>query len=284
MRMLHTLGALAAAVPLALAPAAAGHAGSPSHAGPPSPATYLALGDSVAAGIGATSPTTLGYVPLLAAELADARNCGKGKALGCRLELVNASVSGATTVTLIAEQLPGALALLEERNGNATPVDDVRLITITIGGNDVFRPILQACAAGITATCQQTIAAQLQQVSTNYATILGQLRQAAGPDTTIAVTTYYSGLRAPGCVFGAAADLGDLVLEGGGPVTTGLNDIIRLQAEAFGAVVVEGGEAVQPEEVRSDCLHPDDEGHADLADAFADAVAGSVAGPPGKRR
>ena len=213
--------------------------------------------------------------------LADARNCGQGQALGCRLELDNRSVGGATTVSLISGQLPGALDLLEERNGNRTPVDDVRLITITIGGNDVFNPVIGACSGGFTATCQQTVARQFTQVGTNYAAILGQLREAAGPRTTIAVMTYYNPL--PACPLAHLASLADLVLEGGGPLAAGLNDIIRQQAAAAGAVVVETGAIVDPSEVRPDCLHPNAAGHADIAQAFADTVTASVVGGPGRR-
>ena len=274
MRLTRVLAALAA-LPLALLPTAVGQAT------PPSPATYLALGDSVAAGVGA--PAGLGYVPLLASDLTAARHCGQGQALGCRLELDNRSVGGATTVSLLSGQLPGALDLLEERNGNHTPVDDVRLITITIGGNDVFNPIIGACAGGFTANCQATVAKQFGQVSTNYATILGELRAAAGPETTIAVMTYYNPLPNPGCRFTSLTQLGDLVLEGGGPVAFGLNDIIRQQAAAFGAVVVETGSVVDATEVQPDCLHPNPAGHADLADAFFDAVSDSVVGGPGGR-
>ncbi len=178
-------------------------------------------------------------------------------------------------------QLPGAVALLEERNGNATPVDDVRLITITVGGNDVFTPVIAACQGGLTQICQRTVAAQLHQVSNNYATILGQLREAAGPSTTIAVMTYYNPL--PACRLAALAPLADIVLEGGGPVTVGLNDIIRAQAAAVDAVVVETAPVVDLTEVQPDCLHPNGDGHADIAEAFADAVRDSVVGGPGRQ-
>ena len=274
MRLPRLLAALAA-LPLALLPATAGSAA------PPSPATYLALGDSVAAGVGA--PSGLGYVPLLAADLAESRHCGQGQALGCRLETDNRSVGGATTVSLVNGQLPGALELLEERNGNRTPVDDVRLITITIGGNDVFNPVIGACAGGVGAACQTTVARQFTQVSTNYATILGELRAAAGPATTIAVMTYYNPLPVPGCKYSALTELGGLVLEGGGPLAFGLNDVIRQQAAAFGAVVVETGSVVDSTEVQPDCLHPNAEGHADIAQAFFDATSASVVGGPGRR-
>ena len=266
--------AAVAALPLALLPAGA------ASAAPPSPATYLALGDSLPAGVGAGPG--LGYVPLLAADLSASRNCGRGQALGCRLVLDNRGVSGATTTTLLSGQLPGAVALLRERNGNATPVDDVRLITLTIGGNDVFEPVIAACRTGFTATCAGTVTAQLAQVDANYATILAQLREAAGPSTTIAVMTYYNPL--PACPLAALAPLADIVQEGGGPVTSGLNDIIRQRAAAVGAVVVETAAVVDLTEVQPDCLHPNAAGHADIADAFADAVRHLVVGGPGRRR
>lgn len=276
MRLMRVLAGIAA-LPLALLPVTV------SSAAPPAAATYLALGDSVAAGVGA--PAGLGYVSLLADELAEARHCGQGQgqALGCRTDVDNRAVGGATTVSLISGQLPGAIELLEDRNGNSTPVDDVRLITLTIGGNDVFAPIIAACAAGFSPACQTAVARQFTQVSTNYATILGSLREAAGPETTIAVMTYYNPLLNPGCRFTALSQLGTVVLEGGGPLLFGLNDIIRQQAAAFGAVVVETGGIVAPTEVQADCLHPNTAGHADIADAFAAAVTESVVGGPGGR-
>ena len=271
MRLLRPLTVLAAALPLALLPAAAGQAA------PPAPATYLALGDSVAFGTGATAPATRGYVPLLAAEL-QGKGCGKGKAVGCRVDTVNLAVNGATTTTLIAGQLPAALALLQERNSNAPKVDDVRLITITIGGNDVVGPVVAACSAGVTATCQQAIATQFGQLGANYARILGQLREAAGPDTTIAVSTYYNAVENPGCPLNFLSALGRIVLEGGalpggGSLPGGFNDVIRQQATAFGAVIVDTAPVVDPvTETQPDCLHPNDAGHRDIAGAFADAI------------
>lgn len=246
--------------------------GAPSHAAPPSPPTYLALGDSVAAGVGASSPQ-LGYVPLLLEDLRDDRRCGKGgkgRAIGCRLESVNLAVPGATTLDLIGDQLPAAIALLEERNGNRRPVDDVRLITITIGGNDLLNPVIAACAGGVTPTCVQVATTLVQQVSGSYATILSRLRAAAGERTTIALMTYYNPLR--DCGPDALAVVADLVLEGGGPVPTGLNDVIRAQAASYGAVVAETYPVIDPTEVQPDCVHPNDAGHADIAEAFAEVV------------
>jgi lysophospholipase L1-like esterase len=274
-RLLRSLAVLTVALPLTVLPAASGQAA------PPAPATYLALGDSVAFGTGATDPATQGYVPLLAADV-QGKGCGKGKgkgtAVGCRVELVNLAVEGATTATLLSRQLPAALELIEERNATRTPVDDVRLITITIGGNDLVRPVGAACSGGATATCLQAITSQFAQLGTNYASILSQLRAAAGPDTTIAVTTYYNAFANPGCQFTSLSALGEIVLEGGalpnGPTLPGgSNDVIRQQAAAYGAVVVDTAPVVSPTtETQPDCLHPNDAGHRDIAGAFADAI------------
>jgi lysophospholipase L1-like esterase len=255
-RLLRALTALST-LPLAVLPATVSHAAAP-------PATYLALGDSVAAGVGASRPE-LGYVPLVAGALTS--------------ESINLSVAGATTTTLIATQLPAATSLLQQRNSNATPEDDVRLITLTVGGNDLFQPVIAACQNPTAPLCSTTVATQLQQVATNYAVILGRLRAAAGRDTTIAVTTYYNGLAAPSCPAAALRELAQVVLEGGPGVSAGLNDIIRQTAQAHGAVVVETAPVVAPAEIRPDCLHPTDQGHADIAGAVTAAVLSTVGGP-----
>ena len=269
---LRAIAALAA-LPLTVLPTTVGHA-----AAPP-PATYLALGDSVAAGVGASRPE-LGYVPLVADALRSARQCGTGGTLSCLREAVDLSVGGATTTTLIATQLPAATALLQQRNSNATPDDDVRLITLTVGGNDLFQPVIAACQDPTAPACTTTVATQLQQVAANYAIILGRLRAAAGRDTTIAVTTYYNGLAAPGCPAAALSGLAQVVLEGGPGVSAGLNDIIRQAAQGSGAVVVETAAVVEPGEIRPDCLHPTDKGHADIAGAVTGVVLSTVVGGP----
>jgi lysophospholipase L1-like esterase len=249
---------------------------------PPKPSIYLAMGDSVAVGVGAQPRATEGYVPELHAQLTAARHCGEGEALGCRLDLVNLAEVGATTETLLSGQLREAVTLLEERNGNATLVDDVDLITIDIGGND-FQALLTACVSNPNAPgCLTAIQEALGEVAANYPTIMSALRTAAGPDTTIAVMTYYNPL--PACQLAPLASFADRVLEGGGPVPVGLNDIIRSAAAAHGAVVAETAPLIGVEDLvgGADCLHPDNSGHDDIADAFAAVIdIPEVIGPPG---
>lgn len=127
---------------------------------------------------------------------------------------------GATTTTLLTGQLTAAVSLIKQRRATATPIDDVRLITLDIGGNDAFGPLIQACSGDPQAPgCATTISTVLGAVTTNLRTILSELREAAGPDTTIGVMTYYNPL--PACVLVGQTSLADLVLEGGGPVPTG---------------------------------------------------------------
>jgi lysophospholipase L1-like esterase len=212
-------------------------------------------------------------------RLVASRRCGEGTALGCRLDLEDLAISGATTDTLV-RQLPKVVQLIEARNGDATPVDDVNLITLDIGGNDVFRPIVTACTVDPqSAGCLTAIQTALAQVAANYRLILGELRAAAGPRTAMAVMTYYNPL--PGCRLAALTPLADLVLEGGPQVPAGLNDIIRAQAAAVGAAVAETGPLIGVSDLTGDCLHPDNSGHEKIADAFQTVLdVDSIVGPP----
>lgn len=250
---------------------------------------YLALGDSLAFGIGASGAAN-GYVPQVHHFLRDALDPGKADppsldsvpdAFNERfLGIVNLGVGGPgappggeTTGTMISGgQLAAAVAELEERNGNSRGVDDVRVVTLDIGGDDMF-PLLQICAGGFTPDCVQAITATFGTFSANYGYILGQLR-AAGPDTPIAVMTYYNSLVNPGCPFSPLAGAADAVLEGnaalGLPVR--LNDIIRATASAFGADVAETFGELGAGDLQPDCRHPNDSGHEKIAAAFVEAL------------
>lgn len=82
---------------------------------------YVALGDSSAQGIGATSPTK-GYVGLLADSLATKHRRP--------VHVINLSVSGAKVEDVIAVQLPKLRNL---------KIKDDTIITLSIGANDVYR-------------------------------------------------------------------------------------------------------------------------------------------------
>lgn len=229
---------------------------------------YLALGDSVAAGIGAEDPARSGYVPVLAGLLSDPSGCDAGAAAGCPVQVRNLAVPGATTATLLRDQLPVALDVLGRS-------DDVRTVTVTIGGNDVFVPILRACAQEPQApSCAAAVRAAIAGVDQGVDRLLADLTGAAGPGTTVAVMTYYDSLAA--CRLAPLQPLARVVLEGTAG-EDGLNDVLRARAAEHGAVAVETGPRLtSPEDFVGglDCLHPSTRGHARIAQAFADALAG----------
>ena len=230
---------------------------------------YMALDDSLVAGAGASTPEASAYVPLVRARL-------DGSFDGRRpVTLLNLGRGGETTTSMIeGGQLEEALAELAVRNGNAAPDDDVRVITLHIGGNDSAR-LYEACAAGLTPQCQAAIPLTLASFASNYNSVLSELRGAAGPDALIVAGTYYNALAHPECRLREFAQIGDAVLEGApGLLPSGVNDVIRDAALTHGALVAEVG-ALDASQLTGDCLHPTDSGHEQIAEAFIAAIEGA---------
>ncbi|MDP9368715.1 MAG: SGNH/GDSL hydrolase family protein [Chloroflexota bacterium] len=229
---------------------------------------YLALGDSLATGVGASDPDETGYVPLVHDDLRRNLECDpKTDSLCPNLRLRNLAKSGATTTTLLRDQVPDALQVLRARNGDGDPGNDVNVISVDIGGNDAFG-VYPDCSGGVTPGCIEAVRAMFATVSRNLATALPELREAAGPDTRIIVMTYYNALI--GCERSAAAPMADALLEGGAGVPVGLNDLIRERAAQVGAGVAETYGRLSPDDLvgGDDCLHPVDSGYRIIADAF----------------
>jgi lysophospholipase L1-like esterase len=269
---------------------------------------FLALGDSIANGQESAPRSgdywgtvadwqANGYVAQFHNHLTNNLDClpaaSTNAKSGCQqLQLLNLSRSsvpamngapaqpGVTTRALIDEQLPQAIALLQARNHDMDPRNDVEVVTLTVGGNDVFGPVTAACLSGVTTECITTINAAFTAFSVNYSSILAQLRTAAGPDTAIVTMSYYNPL--PYCYIGAAnpqgaTALGNLILEGV-PVTglgpVGFNGLISAISHQHGATVADtfgtlgNGDFVGG----SDCLHPNKSGHTKIATVFQQAV------------
>lgn len=94
--------------------------------GEPGGLLYVALGDSAAQGVGASSPER-GYVGLLAQRMRDRS--------GRPVQVVNLSRSGAKLADLVRDQLPVLVGLSPD------------LVTVDIGGNDVVSYDAEAFAA-----------------------------------------------------------------------------------------------------------------------------------------
>jgi len=245
----------------------------PAFAGAPEGPAHIALGDSVAAGSGANNANT-GYVPRLSRYLR-AVDCSDADAAACpHLQLIDYSVGGAKSIDLINDQLGPATNEIMTRATDENPNNDVEFITVTIGGNDVFAPVLGACSGGINDYCAATIGTVFGNYTANLSTILGTLR-AVAPTAEIAIMTYDNPLRTCYLADLGLAPLADLVLEGGGPLPGGLNDIIRGVAAGVGGItVVETYGLLDSNDWvgGQDCLHPDDSGHLKIAKAFRSAM------------
>jgi len=245
---------------------------------------YLALGDSWAYGQGATDPETGGYVPQLESALQEEIDCHDTVGFhwgsqNCKhLELVNLgrpatdTLPGVTAPIVADEQLPVALPMLEHRNGDQDRNNNVEVVTLHVGGNDVFEPIQLACLGGITDECLTTFLVEMATYQADLDNVVSQLRAAAGPDTTIVLGTYDNPV--PYCYLGGiegAELLGDMVLEGTEDgALDGLHDVVRSVAAAYDAEVAEVFGQLGADDFvgGQDCLHPTDSGHDKVTAAF----------------
>lgn len=243
----------------------------------------LSLGDSWGYGFGATDPATGGYVPQLNELLKAGFDCSPSPNpkpnQGCRkLGLVNLSVGGATTPTMIAGQLPQATQILQDRNGNQNPRDNVEVVTVSIGGNDVTNPIIGACITGISPGCLGVVASEFAAYESDLNQALSALRTAAGPNARIVIGTYDNGIgQCYLSAFPGSVQLASLVLEGGlpnTPLARGIHDIMRSVGAQYGVEVASSyGKLVPSDWVGGqDCLHPKDSGYAKVAQSFADVL------------
>lgn len=235
------------------------------------PPEYVALGDSIAVGEGASDAGTTGYVPLFGDHLSHTLTPGRAEeapgaqATGSYFNVTNLAVGGETSETLISGgQLQAAVDLIEARNSNGSTSDDVKVITLTVGGNDLT-PLFDYCPQVSPYECTQRAEQVLESYGQHLFVILGQLRTAAGPESRIVVMTYYNPLVNPACPLADFAPLAELI-------RVELNSTIEGVAGAVpGIEVADVGEAgLGPNDVQPDCLHPTDSGHAKIAETFAD--------------
>ncbi|MCH7811961.1 MAG: SGNH/GDSL hydrolase family protein [Chloroflexi bacterium] len=258
MRTPHRAAGLIALLALAIAAACDG-GGSDATPAPAVPlfrivagGAYLALGDSIAAGEGSTSPKTLSYPALVQAAL-EAR-------LGVPFELESLAVPGHTTQDLIDQQLAPAIERL--------PGSEVRLITITIAGNDLFQYSTEPSCVRDPSDPECPLEAGLLEVERRLDRILGDLR-AAAPQAAIVIQLYPNLLSGTGNQFERPMDIAFDLLNG---VITGVArryDV--LLADPRVAFLGRGPEFSHAAEPTPD-FHPTDAGHRAIADAFLAAL------------
>lgn len=231
-----------------------------SAASAPPVTVYFALGDSVAAGAGASRPE-LSYVGRELAQLQEQDTKG-----GVRLALY--AVGGATSEGLRRWQTPAAVDELAALRRGERPGLHLGPLTITVGGNDLLRLLGQAAFTGNqpdASAVRETIRHVEASLDASVATLLA----AAGPAGRITLTTYYDPFRGRPSG-GPTAALGiDAVGE--------LNQAILRVAERYPTRVrVARVDQALPADASiarylADPIHPNDRGHALIAAAVGRA-------------
>lgn len=244
----------------------------PVSAAGPTESLYIALGDSLTEGVGASVPDRNGYVPRLAGYF-------RGASHGGADTLVNLGVGGTTTGQLLAGQVPAAVGMIGD------PDTDTRVITISVGGNDLLNLINDSndiCLAAPTSpACQGLVAAAMGGVATNMPTILYLLQAALAADPgseKIFVLLPYNAFLDTGHPLEA---LIDQMMRGSAPGAgcsdVGLDDILACSATTMGAVVVDAYPAFDGRSLELTHMgegfdvHPNDDGHAVLAKLHREA-------------
>jgi len=235
-------------------------------------AIYLALGDSLAVGDGASNPTRTAYVPRLASYFHGTRHGGTS-------ELVNLAIGGENTGSFVAGQLAVALATINDPN------TDVARVTLSIGGNDLGDLLgTPPCATDPTgAACQFAVFTALSGVGVNYPVIIGSLQEALAADPgeeKVFVITLWNAFGGTGSPFEVPVDFAllgsDLTIDCAAnavdPTKIGLNDLISCIGMALGAVVVDlypviGDDSLTYTHIGVGDVHPNDDGYALIADA-----------------
>ncbi len=232
---------------------------------------YIALGDSLSEGIGASAPGSTGFVPLVYDSLPDG------------YELQNLGHSGDTSRQLLDHgHLDEAIATIEQLNGDSDADNDVRLVTLEIGGNDLLGLYFSFVLTGVcpdvdtllaTPACADALRTVLTNFEPNLIATLDSI-EAADPSLEVVVLTLYDPFS--GQLPGQTA-ISQIALEGmeGSPFPEGLNTIMRRLVAGRNVTLVDLYPLFQGrsnELISIDFIHPNDAGHAVMAEAVIAAI------------
>ena len=230
---------------------------------------YVALGDSLAFGVGATNPAAEGYVGLVHYGLQQSSRYEESD-----IELINVSAPGAKSDELLTEdgQVDQAIEAIERRRDEAEgPGTEVELITLDIGGNDLLAladegsPCLDSASGE---ECRLALGQMLGRLQENVTEILRRLREAA-PDAEIYMIDLYNPYSGTGDEREVIASIG----------VEQVNGVLSVAASdpALNVNMVPVHELFEgrgSQWVASDGIHPNDAGHQVLALALLSALQG----------
>jgi lysophospholipase L1-like esterase len=193
-------------------------------------------------------------------------------------------VPGATSSDLLSNgTLDRAVTEITTRRGDADPNNDVQLVTLEIGGNDLLGLFSSLVLTGICPDvqtgfrkpeCIDALRNVFERYSPNLTAALERLH-AADATLPVLLSTQYNPLEH----IPSFGELGDLSIEGlpDTPFPEGMNDLIRqVAAGRDGVTVVDIYAAFRGrtlELISPDIIHPNDAGYAAMADAEIAAIA-----------
>ena len=233
-------------------------ASAPAAAQDADPPAYIAIGDSLAFGIGVPEPSTQGYVALAHESLT-----GSDRYRDSGLNLLNLAIPGATSSDLLLEdgQLERAIAEIEARSEG----DAVEIISVNIGANDLLAlaAATSPCVSDPSAdACLEVLGRTLSDLQDNLHVVLERLRQAA-PMAGIFVLNLYNPFSGTEDIREGIADLGVQQLNGvvgavaaDESLAVGLGNVFQLfrgRGEQW---------------IAGDGLHPNEQGHQVLAEVL----------------
>jgi lysophospholipase L1-like esterase len=232
---------------------------------------YIALGDSLSYGNGASDRNTTAWVPIVR------------QTLGADWALMNLGIPGYTSADLLNKgEVSTATSEIVRRKRDSIASNEASAITLEIGGNDLLALYDDLVLTGTCPTvteslgkpeCVNGLRNVLDEFTPNLEEAIDELQQAA-PGVPIFLMTLYN-------PFSGGSDnldqLGALALEGkdGTVFPTGLNDEIRTVAEEKGVNLVDWYPLFlgkQSEYISQDLIHPNDAGQAAMALAVLQAM------------
>ena len=210
-------------------------------------AVYIALGDSIAAGVGSSLPRVRGYAAVVAERYR--------QFFGSSAFYENLAVPGETASSFITDgQLDRYRSIVADMTSAGV---EVRAVSVTLGGNEML---------ALEDRSQAERQSALDAFTGSFRDALTSVRNELGPETTVVVTTYY--------------DLSD-----GDPAVSGsdawwivrFNDVIRQTAADLGVIVADvtsafSGRIAELTLAPVD-VHPSNAGHQAIADTVWAALA-----------
>lgn len=242
--------------------------GAETHASAAETPAYIAIGDSIGFGIGASDPAARGYAALTLEAL---RSSERYQERG--LELINLSVAGATSSDLVLPggQMEAAVAEIERRQqDNSSQDDDVEIITVDIGANDLLglvaadSPCISQAADD--QQCLQRLRDVLRDLQANLSELLRGLRDGA-PNATIVVADLYNPYSGTGDIRETIADFGVAQVNVAIIAAASDPDLRVDTASVYQLFLGRGNHWVA-----ADGIHPNDAGHAVISEAVVAAI------------